>query len=93
MEFEFDAEKSASNRDKHGIDFVEAQALWDDRWLYSHPVAVNDEIRYIVTGMLGQKLWTAIMTIRGDRIRIISVRRARQDERRSYEDNHGGRVR
>jgi len=92
MEFEFNAEKSASNKGKHGIDFVEAQALWRDEWLYSHPVAVNDEIRYVVTGRIGQKLWTAIITIRDDRIRIISVRRARHNERRDYEDNHGGRV-
>ncbi|MDE1158055.1 MAG: BrnT family toxin [Neorhizobium sp.] len=92
MEFEFNAEKSASNKDKHGIDFVEAQALWLDEWLFSHPVAAHDEIRYIVTGRIGQKLWTAVITMRDDRLRIISVRRARKDERRNYEDNHGGRV-
>jgi uncharacterized DUF497 family protein len=92
VEFEFNAEKSASNKDKHGIDFVEAQALWLDEWLFSHPVAADDEIRYIVTGRIGQKLWTAVITMRDDRLRIISVRRARKDERRNYEDNHGGRV-
>lgn len=89
MEFEFDADKSAANKGKHGIDFVEAQALWRDEWLYSHPVAASDEIRYVVTGRIGQKLWTAIITMRSGRIRIISVRRARKDESRSYEDNHG----
>jgi len=51
--FEFDRNKSDSNRAKHGIDFVEAQALWDGPDLLEIPAKTNDESRYFVIGCLG----------------------------------------
>jgi uncharacterized DUF497 family protein len=93
MEFEFDPDKSTANKAKHGIDFVEAQAMWLDAGLYAYPVSAEGEIRYLVTGVIQDKLWTAVITWRNDRVRIISVRRARKNERQSYEDNYGRRVR
>jgi len=85
MEFEFDAEKSKSNKQKHGIDFYEAQALWDDPGLIEIPVKTSDEPRLLVIGKIAGKHWSGVITYRGERIRIISVRRSRQEEVDIYE--------
>ena len=85
MEFEFDPTKSGTNKDKHGIDFDAAQALWDDMALLEAPALSQDEPRVLVIGMIGGKHWAAIVTPRGERIRLISVRRARKEEIERYE--------
>lgn len=85
MVFEFDPVKSESNRIKHSIDFLEAQALWSDPMLLEIPAKTTDEPRYLVIGLLGNKHWSAVMTYRGDKIRLISVRRARAEEVALYE--------
>jgi uncharacterized DUF497 family protein len=82
--FEFDPAKSASNKTKHGIDFVEAQALWDDPDRLEVPARSLDEPRTMVIGRIGDTLWSAFVTERANRIRIISVRRARDDEETAY---------
>jgi len=87
MEFEFNAKKSNSNKIKHGIDFNEAQALWDDPDLIEIPVRTSDEPRFLVTGIISGKHWSAVVTYRADKIRIISVRRARQEEIDIYESS------
>ena len=86
MTFEFDASKSASNKDKHGIDFIEAQALWRDHKRITAPLATEGEERYIMVAQLHGRCWSAIYTYRDDRVRIISVRRSRDRERQYYED-------
>jgi len=85
MEFEFDERKSESNRKKHGIDFVEAQAIWDDPELLEIPLKSDDEPRVQFTGRIDGKHWSAFITYRQGRTRIISVRRARIEERELYE--------
>ena len=85
MGFEFDEAKSRSNKTKHGIDFHEVQALWDDPDLLEVPARVTDEPRTMVIGMIGVIHWSAVVTPRGERIRIISARRARKEERLLYE--------
>jgi uncharacterized DUF497 family protein len=85
MEFEFDPRKSAANKRKHGIDFVEAQALWDDPDLIEIPARTEDEPRFFVVGMIVGKHWSGVITYRDDRIRIISVRRSRKEEVEIYE--------
>jgi hypothetical protein len=85
MDFEFDGRKSQLNKTKHGIDFVEAQALWDDPDLLEVPLMVEDEPRALVVGRIGGKHWSAVITYRQARIRIISVRRSRGEERALYE--------
>ena len=85
MEFEFDARKSRSNHEKHGIDFVEARRLWDDPDLIVVPARTTDEPRLLIVGKLVDRHWSAIITYRGDRVRIISVRRARKEEIELYE--------
>jgi uncharacterized DUF497 family protein len=93
MEFEFDPGKSASNKDKHGIDFIEAQALWLDNGSITVPAKSAGELRSALIAKLGDKLWVVFYTERNDAIRIISVRRAREMERQHYEDHHSSRTR
>ena len=85
MEFEFDKRKSESNKIKHGIDFSVAQALWDDPDLIEIPTHTIDEPRFLVVGRIEKKHWSGIITYRGERIRIISVRRSRKEEVDIYE--------
>ena len=83
--FEFDERKSNSNRRKHGIDFVEAQALWKDPYLIEIPAVTSDEERFLVIGKIEGKHWSAVITPRDGNIRIISVRRSRVEEVTIYE--------
>ena len=85
MEFEFDEEKSRVNKEKHGIDFVEAQLLWLDEMLIEIPARTTDEPRYLVVGRIAGKHWSAVITYRDDRVRLISVRRSRREEVEIYE--------
>lgn len=85
MEFEFDRRKSESNKKKHGIDFVEAQLLWDDSDLIEIPALTEDEPRFLVVGRIQGDHWSGIITYRKHRIRIISVRRSRRKEIEIYE--------
>ena len=85
--FESYEAKSETNRTKHGIDFVEAQGLWSDPMLLEIPAKTDDEPRYLLIGALHGKLWSAVITYRGSTIRLISVRRARIEERALYESN------
>ncbi len=85
MNFEFDRKKSNSNKQKHGIDFVEAQALWDDPDLLEIPARTEDEPRFLVVGKINEKHWSGVITYRADTIRIISVRRSRNEEVDAYE--------
>jgi hypothetical protein len=85
MEFEFDPVKSAVNKEKHGIDFYEAQKLWDDADFIEIPVKTVDEPRFLIIGKISEKLWSGVFTYRGAKIRIISVRRSRKEEIGIYE--------
>jgi len=85
MNFEFDINKSKSNRIKHGIDFIEAQKLWDDPDLIEIPTKNIDELRLIIIGKIKGKHWSGIITYRESNIRIISVRRSRIEEVKIYE--------
>jgi uncharacterized DUF497 family protein len=82
--FEFDEAKSNANQRKHGIDFIEAQQLWADPWRVQSPARSSDEDRFMVIGMIRERYWTAFMTPRGHRVRLISVRRARKQEVSTY---------
>jgi uncharacterized protein len=88
MPFEFDPTKSAANKDKHGISFEEAQALWGDESRIENDARFDGEARHLVTGWIGDHLWTAIFTLRQDNVRLISVRRARDEEIQRCEDNN-----
>jgi len=83
--FEHDKRKSESNKTKHGVDFVEAQALWLDSNLIEIPVLTTDEPRFLIIGKMLEKHWSAIVTYRDGNIRLISVRRSRTEEIEVYE--------
>lgn len=91
MNFEFDAVKSRANHEKHGINFVEAQQLWEDEDRLEIPARTEDEPRYVLIAALGQKLWSAIFTYRQGRVRLISVRRVRKEERELYYESKESR--
>jgi uncharacterized DUF497 family protein len=82
--FEFDPEKSRTNKTKHGIDFMEAQDIWTDVDRLEIPARSLDEPRRQVIGQIGKHIWSAFVTYRNEKIRIISVRRARPDEEARY---------
>ncbi|MCY3766512.1 MAG: BrnT family toxin [Gemmatimonadetes bacterium] len=85
MEFEFDDRKSVKNKEKHGIDFIEAQQIWEDSGLIEIPARAADEPRFLVIGRHWGTHWSGIITYRAEKIRIISVRRSRQEEIEIYE--------
>jgi hypothetical protein len=84
MRFEFDPEKSAANKVKHGIDFVEAQGIWNDAHRLEAPARSLNEPRFLVIGRIKQKTWSGFITYRHETIRIISVRRAHPQEEARY---------
>ena len=85
MDFEFDIIKSKNNKNKHGIDFIEAQKLWKDPNLIEIPAKTIDESRYLIIGKINNQYWSGIITYRKENIRIISIRRSRDEEVKIYE--------
>jgi hypothetical protein len=86
MDFEFDPNKNEANKVKHGIDFAEAQKLWEDRDRLLVPARTQNEARFMLIGKIGQKHWSVIFTCGNESIRIISARRAREEEVNAYEN-------
>ncbi len=85
MEFEYDPAKSASNQQKHGIDFEQAQQLWNDPHRLELPARSTTEPRWLIIGKIQDKHWSAIITYRNQVTRLISVRRSRPNEITIYE--------
>lgn len=83
--FEFDETKSQANLLKHGINFVDAQQLWNDPMLLEIPAKTEDEPRFLMIGLINTKHWSAVITYRSANIRLISVRRSRTEEVALYE--------
>ena len=83
--FEYDENKSQSNLAKHGIDFIEAQQLWNDPNVLEIPSRIQDELRFVVIGKINGKHWSGVITYRDQNIRIISIRRSRTQEAALYE--------
>jgi len=85
MRYEYDENKSLSNKQKHGIDFEEAKLLWSDDKMVEIKASYEDEIRFISIGKIQNKFYTIVTTYRGEKIRIISARRSRKKEIDIYE--------
>jgi uncharacterized protein len=90
MKFEWDDQKNSTNKEKHGIDFEAAKALWNDEKRVEVEISFADEMRWALVAGIHGKLWTAIYTMRGATVRLISVRRARTKEARLYEEETAG---
>ena len=84
MKFEFDQSKSESNKVKHGVDFIEIQALWANTKV-EVPAKSEGEFRYAILGLLNGENYTVIVTYRGPVTRIISARRSTEKEILFYE--------
>jgi uncharacterized DUF497 family protein len=89
MDFEWDETKREHNRSRHKVDLLEGAQLFDGRPVISFPSPRGDEARFATTGLLGGKFYTVIWTERGDAIRLISLRRARDAEERAYQARFG----
>jgi uncharacterized DUF497 family protein len=85
MNFEHDERRSAANLKKHGIDFKAAQRLWEDSEILEIQARSEDEPRFLYIGLIDGKHWSAITTLRAEKLRLISVRRSRQSEVELYE--------
>ena len=85
MEFIYDPKKSAKNEEEHGINFEEAQILWEDPLRLEIPAKTEDEPRAMVIGKITNKIWSAVITYSGTKTRLISVRRAHKNEVLLYE--------
>ncbi|MCK4560008.1 MAG: BrnT family toxin [Calditrichia bacterium] len=84
MTFEFDKQKSKRNKEKHGINFVETQRIWEDPEFVMIPARTIGESRYLLIGKYDNRIWSAIFTLRNQKIRLISVRRSRKNEEKIY---------
>ena len=85
MPFEFDENKSKSNKEKHGIDFNEARELWEDIDRLIIPIRDVDEPRFLIISKINEIIWSGVFTMREEKVRIISVRKARKEEIAIYE--------
>ncbi|MEB3245321.1 MAG: BrnT family toxin [Vampirovibrionales bacterium] len=84
MQFEWDEPKNQGNQQKHGFAFEDAWRVLTAPHV-SIPTHRNEEPRTIAIGMLHDKIVTMVYTMRGDQLyRIISIRRARNDEEKTY---------
>jgi uncharacterized protein len=90
MMFEWDEGKRARNRERHAIDLVDGALLFDGREVTTAPSLRGDELRFATTGRIGAKFYTVVWTWRGDTVRLISLRRARDAEERSHQARFGG---
>ncbi len=89
MEFEWDEAKREANLAKHGIDFEDARWVMQGRIAIMRARSTGHETRLRAVGFLNGRFVTVIYTMRGDVVRVISVRRARRDERREYQAIYG----
>ncbi len=85
--FEYDLNKSNANRIKHGIDFEAAIELWKEPERVVLKARHVEENRYLLIGRINKNIWSAIYTLRGKNIRIISIRKSREDEKEIYFGN------
>jgi uncharacterized DUF497 family protein len=82
--FEWDETKRIKNLQKHGIDFLRASVLFDGRFVYTFPSPQSGENRFLTVGLLEEKFITIVWIPRGNNIRIISARGARNEEKITY---------
>jgi hypothetical protein len=85
VEFEWDPDESRINQEKHGVDFAQARVLWEDALRVEIPARTVDEPSWLIIDRIDGRHWSAVVTYREERVRIISVRRSRGEEVAIYE--------
>ncbi len=91
LDFEWDSKKAEANVRKHRISFREAAIVFRDVFSFTYDDAAHSrsEQRYVTLGMSDQgRVLVVAHTMRGDRIRIISARKATKRERKVYEEQN-----
>jgi len=88
VEFEWDEDKRRANIEKHGLDFEDASAVFDGRPVFTSTNRRDEEIRNVTTAIYLERYVTVIWTLREEKIRIISMRRTRDAEKRKYRQVH-----
>jgi uncharacterized DUF497 family protein len=84
LEFEWDEAKRASNRIKHGFDFARASELFNGQPVVTYKSDFAAEPRWVTVGMVLDRLVALVWTPRMNAIRVISLRSARDAEKRDY---------
>jgi len=87
--FEWDEAKREINRSRHKLDLVDATPLFDGRPVITFPSPRGAEARFVTVGPMGVKFYAAVWTLRGEAIRLISFRRARDGEERAHRARYG----
>jgi uncharacterized DUF497 family protein len=85
VDFEWDDNKRIANAEKHGIDFADAVQIFEDPRQVTFRAAHHGEERFLSIGAIRGRIVTVVFTLRGEKVRIISVRSARKSERAHYE--------
>ena len=89
MEFEWNKDKRRANLQKHGLDFLRGTALFDGRPAYVYGSPRGGEQRFVSVGVVSEQFVALVWTERGTRIRLVSLRRARNAEERAYRALYG----
>lgn len=89
MLFEWDENKRETNAAKHGLDLLDGVEMFDGRPVYNYPSPRGAEERTVTVGLLAEEFVALVWTERGDAIRLISLRRARDGEKRAYRARFG----
>ena len=79
MQFEWDERKNQANIAKHGIDFEDAATIFDAPHIVKRSDSHKEE-RWLATGEVEGRKITVVYTMRWERLRIISARKARKNE-------------
>lgn len=83
---EFDTTKDQANQEKHGVSLVDAALLdWETALIRQDKRKDYGENRYQALGIMGDRLYFVAFTVRGDAIRVISMRKANRREEKRYE--------
>jgi uncharacterized DUF497 family protein len=84
VEFEWDENKRRANLRKHGVDLLAGTVVFDGRPVYVYPSPRFDEQRFVAIGLLNDEFVALVWTERSPATRLISLRRARNAEKRAY---------
>jgi uncharacterized DUF497 family protein len=89
MLFDWDPAKREINRSRHKLDLLDGQLLFDGRPVVTRSSPRDGEERFVTVGQIEAKFYAVVWTRRGDAVRLISFRRARDGEERAYRARHG----
>lgn len=89
MRFEWDEPKRQLVLAERGIDLLDMRALFDGREVVSYATPKHDEERWKTVGLIHGIAFAVVWTLRGEMIRLITARRARDGEERDYRQRHG----